>query len=145
TGGVDTTLLANSDRYLAPDGNGTVGTLMWTGYAPIGPEESKNWSVGLVLHPEGSGFSASLDYYDIEYTDRIGGLPFDLAFLQKPHIYGALVTELTPEVAAALIQEALARGAFYDGDTGSQISFGGDPANLRYLLDSRTRNLSSAR
>ncbi len=140
--GTESTLLANSDRYLAPDGNGTVGTLMITGYADIGPEKSENWSAGIVLHPEGSSFSASLDYYDIKYTDRIGGLPFDLAFLQKPEIYSALITELTPEVAGAMIQEALARGGFYDGDTGSQTSFAGDPANLRYLLDSRTRNLS---
>ncbi len=47
---------------------------LFGGNPDLKPEESENWGVGFVWNPM-ADFSASLDYYDIEYTKQITNIP----------------------------------------------------------------------
>lgn len=70
------------------------------GNSDLKPERSTTWSAGLDLHPRSMpGFSLSLSYFSIDYTDRIvTPIPFFTQSLSNP-IYAAFVTR-TPGAGA---------------------------------------------
>ncbi len=45
---------------------------LFGGNPDLDPEESESWTLGVVLAPEASSFTASVDYFHIEITDAIG-------------------------------------------------------------------------
>jgi outer membrane receptor protein involved in Fe transport len=77
------------------------------------PEKAKTWTVGLVLQPAAlSGFSMSVDYYNIKVTDVVGApLPGDL----MAACFGSITAASATDPACTVIRRNPVTGGL-DGD-----------------------------
>ncbi|WP_175597086.1 TonB-dependent receptor [Peristeroidobacter soli] len=120
-----------------PSGNGGLIPMFYlNGSLPITAEQSENIGVGFTFRPESlRGLELSMNYFDIDYTDRIQSAPFDAGALARRGDYGRFISEFANDAAAAAYLDArLAEGWFFMdweeiGSTG-----------VRYLYDLRQQN-----
>ncbi len=120
----------------SPTGQSVVLALF--GFSPeLKPEKAENWTAGIDFEPAGlPGTKLSLTYFDIAYRDRITPGSADFRnFLVLRDIYAPLIAD-NPE--AALVASYFANPSFSN-------SIGATPADVRAIIDVRTRNLSSSR
>jgi outer membrane receptor protein involved in Fe transport len=69
---------------------------------PLSPEKAHTWTVGFDYHPSFlEGAKLSVDYYDVDYRDRIVRPPFDTGVLARTSIYGSLLTPFANDAQAA--------------------------------------------
>lgn len=112
--------------------------LLGTDSASLRPQESDNLSLGLELTPLTlPGLQVAINYYDIEYTDRIANPPPGNVILGNPAAFGSLfIRNPTPaQIAEAIRQGQLGGNPF--------LTFGPfDPAATAVIVDARRRNLS---
>ncbi len=133
-------------------GFGTTQLMAITGtdVASLVPQESESASFGLELAPESmTGFSASLNYYKIRYTNIVatpGGTGDSFAILANPSAYPNLIY-LNPGAALVnqFITEAQRGQGFFAFAPDFSIDPNFTPDMVQVLVDGRRRNLSVVR
>jgi iron complex outermembrane recepter protein len=121
-----------------PGGFSSQIQILGTDSASLRPQESDNLSLGLEFTPEAlPGFQAALNYYDIEYTDRIAAPPGAAAMLANPAVYANLIIR---NPTPAQIAAAIAAG---QGGGNAFLALPGyNPNAVLAIVDARRRNLS---
>jgi iron complex outermembrane receptor protein len=117
---------------VGPDGRTSLHGILYLGGNADGlqPERAKIKTFGLSFRPAGlPGLSTSLDWYDINYQNRILTPGNDLTVLQKPEL--APYVNLSP--TAAQIDAAKANPV-YSGSATEAAS------GIRYIIDGRRQN-----
>jgi len=126
----------------APDGSGTrIPIFYLMGSAPLTAEESDNLALGLTWRSQMlSGFELSLDYFEIDYTNRISTPPYDEGSLSRREDFGDSITEIANDDAAqAYLEARLAAGdSFIDWE-------GIGSTGVRYAFDLRQKNAARTR
>lgn len=124
----------------APDGSGDrIPIFYLMGSAPLTAEKSDNLALGLTWRAV-DGLELSVDYFEIDYTDRISTPPYDEGSLSRRGDFGALIMELpNDEAAQAYLDERLALGdLFIDWE-------GIGSTGVRYAFDLRQKNAARTR
>lgn len=119
-----------------PAGSGNVPVFLLGGTADLKAEESENRTVGLTFRPRSiPGLKLSLDYFDIDYTDRIQSAPFDANVLRRPAELGSLISTLPDDAAALAYRNAIVAsgGTVLD-------SVGTGHVGVRYIYDVSLQN-----
>ncbi len=113
--------------------------LLGTDVNSLGPQESDNVSFGLEITPTSlPGFQVAVNYYDIEYSNRIANPPPSTVILGNPAGFGALFIR-NPTLAQ--VNEAI-RVAGLGGNPFVVLDPTFDPAAVAAIVDLRRRNLS---
>ncbi|MBS0416913.1 MAG: TonB-dependent receptor [Proteobacteria bacterium] len=122
--------------YTSTFANGTIPALVLQGSAPLVAEKSKNLALGFTFKPVPvPGAELSLNYFKIDYTNRISTPPYDDNALSEPTKYGELITGLPSDAGAqAYLNQQIALGDEYFDDIGNGV------AGIRYAVDLRQRN-----
>lgn len=132
----------STGTLFAPDGSGArVPMFYLMGSAPLGPEESDNLALGFTWRPQAiGGLELSMNWFEIDYTDRITSPAFDDGALLRRSDFGDLITELADDAAAAAyLAERIAAGDLWIDWEG----FGS--TGVRYALDLRQKNAARMR
>jgi iron complex outermembrane receptor protein len=112
------------------------------GRASLQPEEATTWSAGLDWAPTGAlqGLTASLTYYDVDYTDRID-VVLNTA-LTNASVYGPFVIRrpAASDAAATAAFNALVQEFLSNPDLQSPAE---PVANINAIIDGRRANLGS--
>jgi iron complex outermembrane recepter protein len=112
------------------------------GRASLQPEEATTWSAGLDWAPSGAleGLTASLTYYDVDYTDRID-VVLNTA-LTNASVYGPFVIRRPPasDVAGTAAFNALVQEFLSNPDLQSPAE---PVTNINAIIDGRRANLGS--
>ncbi|MFL6549060.1 MAG: TonB-dependent receptor plug domain-containing protein [Povalibacter sp.] len=112
------------------------------GRSTLQPEEATTWSAGLDWQPQGvlSGFTTSLTYYDIDYTDRIDVVPNTA--LTQPTVYSPFIVRRPPasDAAGTAAFNAMVAEFFANPDLQSPVE---PVANINAIVDGRRANLGS--
>jgi len=112
------------------------------GRASLQPEEATTWSVGLDWEPMGAlqGLTASLTYYDVDYTDRID-VVLNTA-LTNASVYGPFVIRRPPasDATATAAFNALVQSFLSNPDLQSPAE---PVTNINAIVDGRRANLGS--
>jgi iron complex outermembrane recepter protein len=118
------------------DGTGVAPIFYLMGSAPLTAEESDNIAVGFTFRPQSlPSAELSVNYFDIDYTNRISVPPYDNGTLSRRADFGELVTDIADDAAAqAYLDQRIAMGdVFLDWEeTGA--------AGVRHALDLRQKN-----
>lgn len=112
--------------------------LLGTDVSSLKPQESDNLSFGLEFTPKSvPGLQVGLNYYDIEYSDRIANPPAPTVILGNPAAFGSLfIRNPTQDQVNEAIRQATLGGNVF-------LPIGPfDPATVAVIVDSRRRNLS---
>jgi iron complex outermembrane recepter protein len=130
----------STEEFEAPDGSGLIPAFTLSGSAPLTAEESDNKAFGFTFRPAAvSGAELSVNYFDIDYTNRIAFPPFDLGLLGQPDVYGNLIAGIADDAAAqAYLDSLIAQDWFYIDWVGSGT------AGVRYVVDLRQKNAARA-
>ncbi|GFE82306.1 TonB-dependent receptor [Steroidobacter agaridevorans] len=112
------------------------------GRGSLKPEEATTWSVGLDWAPMGAlqGLTASLTYYDVDYTDRID-VVLNTA-LTNASVYGPYVIRRPPasDATATAAFNALVQSFLSNPDLQSPAE---PVSNINAIIDGRRANLGS--
>lgn len=136
-----------SDLFLGSTGEPAPALYLWGNGLSLGPEESRNWTIGFDVNPTSlPGLSFSSTYFDIDYTDRIRS-PFSNAGLPDPAVtmdplYSAVVTH-NPD--PGYVQEIIANNP---NSRCVRVAGGTcvlDPSQVASIVDARHRNLAGLR
>jgi iron complex outermembrane receptor protein len=125
--------------FASPTGSGNVNVFALQGSGGnLRPETSRNWNLGVEIAPHWlPGAKVSVDYYRVDYSDRIITPPFDTGALRKLDTYGSLITPLSSDAAAAaFLAQRIAQGGQFLDFTGSGST------GVRYIYDARLLNAS---
>ena len=110
------------------------------------PQESKNWTFGFEWSPPNAvDWQVSMNYYRIEYTDRLAELtPFFFEMLNNDEGFDGLAIR---DPSQAQVESFLAIAGLggvpflaFNPDFSDDTNF--DPGSIDVILDQRTRNLS---
>jgi len=110
------------------------------------PQESKNWTFGFEWSPPNAvDLQISMNYYRIEYTDRLADLtPYFVEMLNDEEGFAGLAIR---DPSQAEVESFVAIGELggipllaFDPDFNPDPNF--DPSSVDVILDQRTRNLS---
>lgn len=126
----------------AADGSGAQVPMFYRmGSAPLGPEESENIAAGFTWRPPAiGGLELSMNWFDIDYTDRITSPPFDAGMLMRRSDFGDLITEIGSDAEAeAYLAERIAAGDLFIDWEGSGFT------GVRYVFDLRQKNAARVR
>ena len=123
----------------APPGGDVDELVVFGGNADLRAQTAKTWTLGADWNPPpGSGLKAHLNYYVIEFSDRITNLQsagYNVFYaLPMAAILGPQVVRLNP--SAALVQQLISTPGFANFGTTSLTDFAA-------VIDSRELNLSS--
>lgn len=114
------------------------------GSSTLQPEEATTWSVGLDWTALGAldGLSASLTYYDVDYTDRIDVVPNTA--LTNPAVYAPFIVTRPPasDVAGNAAFDALVQEFLSNPDLQSPTE---PVTNINAIVDGRRANLAGMR
>jgi hypothetical protein len=76
------------------------------GSLPLVAEESENMAFGFTYRPRGpAGLKVSLNYFDIDYTDRIQMPPFDEGVLGRRDEPGEVISDFASDAEAQVYPE----------------------------------------
>nr|WP_255692145.1 TonB-dependent receptor [Luteimonas sp. XNQY3] len=132
----------SSEWLDAPDGSGAqVPVLVLSGSAPLAPEESENLAIGFTYRPAPvPGLELGVNWFDIDYTDRIASPPYDAGMLARRDEFGDLIADLPDDAAAqAYLAQRIAAGDLYIDRTGTGA------AGVHHLVDARQKNAARVR
>lgn len=126
----------SNETYDLADGSGVIPVFYLSGSAPLVAEESDNIAVGFTLQPTFlPGAELSVNYFKIDYTNRISTPPYDSGALARRDDFGTLIMDIPDDAAAqAYLDQRVALGdTFFDSlETGA--------AGVRYAIDGRQQN-----
>jgi iron complex outermembrane receptor protein len=118
-----------------------IGGFFIQGSMPLVAEESENLAFGFTFRPQAiAGLELSMNYFDIDYTNRIQSPPFDAGALSRRDEFGEVISDFASDAEAqAFLDAVLAAGGFFIdweeiGTTG-----------IRFLYDQRQKNAARAR
>jgi outer membrane receptor protein involved in Fe transport len=116
-----------------------------TDVASLGPERSKNMSIGVEFaDPSGQGITVGANYYSLRFRGQITAPPFTTVILGDPTTFAPLIVS-NPSLAAvqvALAAGDLGQGLFaYNPDFSIDTDF--DPSSVDFIIEQRRRNLAS--
>lgn len=122
----------------SPTGSSQQILLLGTDVASLGPQESDNLSFGLEFAPVSMpGLQVGVNYYDIEYSNRIANPPAAGVILGNPAAFGSLfIRNPTPDQVAEAMRLATLGGNPF------QTVGPFNPAAVAVIVDQRRRNLS---
>lgn len=122
----------------SPTGSSLQVLLLGTDVTSLEPQRSDNLSFGLELAPEAMpGFKFGVNYFDIEYTDRIANPPQTALILANPAAFAGLITR-NPSVEQ--VNEAIRIGQLGGNAFTAVGPF--NAAQVGVIVDQRRRNLS---
>jgi outer membrane receptor protein involved in Fe transport len=123
--------------FTNPSGAGTVPIFLRAGANPaLGPERATTFDVSVDFRPmDVPGLKFTLDYYRVNFLDRIIFPTFDPNALLHPNIYGSLLTYLPSDAAAAAYLASLEAMGYQFVDLNGTGSTG-----VRYAYDERYLN-----
>jgi len=126
----------STDAITAPDGVGEALIFDLLGSDELTAEEADSKAFGVTFRPKSlPGLELSVNYFDIDYTNRIGSPPFDLDLLSRRDEFGDLVTEIGSDAQAqAFLDSLIEQGWLYIDFVGSGA------AGVRYVVDFRQKN-----
>ncbi|HEX7011654.1 MAG TPA: TonB-dependent receptor [Steroidobacteraceae bacterium] len=126
----------STEEVTAPDGNGLVPILSLLGSDELVAEESDNKAFGFTFRPRAlPGLELSVNYFDIDYTNRISSPPFVLDLLSRRDEWGELIVDLGSDAEAqAVLDHYLAQGWFYIDWVGTGVT------GVRHVIDFRQKN-----
>jgi outer membrane receptor protein involved in Fe transport len=114
--------------------------ILGTDVTSLGPQESDNLSLGLEIAPASlPGFEFAVNYYDIDYTDRIANPPSAAVILGNPAAFGDLFIR-NPTLDQ--VNEAI-RISQLGGNPFVRVEAAFNPAAVNAIVDLRRRNLSA--
>lgn len=95
--------------FASPTGSGTAPVFVLTGQNPhLGPEKATTFDVGFEFRPAAApGLKLVLDYYHVQFHDRLFTPPFDANALLHPDIYGPLIGQLADDAASGAYLSSL--------------------------------------
>lgn len=118
-----------------------------TDVATLAPQEAETWSFGAEFAPVSvPDLRFGLNYYNIEYEQRIADPPFPGVMLENPLSFSSLISR---QPSVSQVQRAVAIGSsvgrFFDCEfdpiaCSADPNF--DPASIAVIVDARRRNLS---
>jgi iron complex outermembrane recepter protein len=119
-------------NYSDPLANGgaggiTQGAAINGGNVNLGPEKATTWSFGFDWAPPSiPGLAASVNYFDLKYTDQIVTYLANLSILQNPTAFGTVFQRRPSDPAGsaaftALLQGFINEGRVLNGGTAAQI------------------------
>lgn len=132
-------------NYSDPTANGGAGGVVQGaaingGNTNLGPESATTWSFGLEwAAPDDLGFSASVNYFDIDFEDQVIGYLSNLAILQNPAAFGSVFQRRPSDPAGSAAFTAMLQGYINEGRTIN----GGSAANVlttNVFVDGRPYN-----
>ncbi|MGH8187883.1 MAG: TonB-dependent receptor domain-containing protein [Steroidobacteraceae bacterium] len=126
----------STEELDAADGSGVVPILSLLGSDELTAEESDNKAFGFTFRPQSlPGAELSVNYFEIDYKNRISGPPFVLDLLARRHEWGELVTDVGSDAEAqAFLDAQLAAGWFYIDFVGTGTQ------GVRHIVDFRQKN-----
>ncbi|HEX7113806.1 MAG TPA: TonB-dependent receptor [Steroidobacter sp.] len=129
------------EEFEAPDGHGLVPVLELIGSDELVAEESDNKAFGFTFRPHAlPGFELSVNYFDIDYTNRISSPPYVLDLLSMRDVWGELIVDLESDAEAqAVLDQYLAQGWLYIDFTGNGVT------GVRHVVDFRQKNAARTR
>ena len=112
------------------------------GRSTLKAEEATTWSAGLDWAPSGAleGFTASITYYDIDYTDRIDVVPNTA--LTQPTVYSPFIVRRpdASDAAATAAFNQIVADFFANPDLQNPVE---PVTNINAIIDGRRANLGS--
>lgn len=133
-------LVLFSFPFTAPNGVGTVPIFIQQGVtSALGPEKAHEITLGIDYRSKRlPGARLQLNFYDIDYTDRVTQPAFDTTALTHPGTYGALISTFANDAeAGAYMQNFIANGGQFFNLAGT--------TNIRYLYRANTINAASVK
>lgn len=120
---------------------GVVPAFVQSGSAKLGPERARTFNFSADYDPEWiEGLSVGINYYDVQFEDRIIIPSLDANVLNQPAVYGQLISRLADDAAAqAFLDSAIAEGANYIDLLGTGAG------GVRNVVDFRQQNASIVR
>lgn len=131
--GADKGLVISVMDFVDPTASGGTTRTLWvrSGVEGLRPETATIWSLGVDLSPPSlPGFNLSLNYFNVDYSDRIAAPGNDLSPLTKETILADFITR---NPAADLVNHYLSMPSY----TGLPQ----DPATILAFVDGRPRNI----
>jgi iron complex outermembrane receptor protein len=122
-------------------GGGTETAFLVTGSEPLKPETSHSYTFGVDYRPSFmANTRLTLNYFNIDFSNRIITPPFVADALLQPAVYGSLITQFPDDAAAqSFLNEHLIQGAqFFD-------LVGNGAAGIRYALNASQINAAEVR
>jgi iron complex outermembrane receptor protein len=103
---------------------------------PLDPETAESITAGITVTPDfWEGLTLTVEYFDIDFQDRIITPPLDSTMLLQPAIYGSLLTPLADDAAAAAYLNArLAEGYVLNNPFGFPLT------GIRYAYNGLLQN-----
>ncbi|MEJ6008854.1 TonB-dependent receptor domain-containing protein [Novosphingobium aquae] len=117
------------------------------GNAAVGPETAKTWSVGMEVKPDlVPGFTASLNYFNIDYKNVIDTLGNTPAVFSDAALSSFLTLSTASDFTAQLnaIQAQINSG-FYAAPSQFTLFTAGGAPNVYAIVDGRKRNVGRAK
>jgi len=113
------------------------------GNAGVGPEAATTWSLGLELKPDfAPGFNASLNYFNIDYSNVIDTLGNSSSVFSDPALASFVTFSTESDFLAKLntIQSQITSG-FYSAPTAFTLFAPGGAPNVYAIVDGRKNNV----
>jgi outer membrane receptor protein involved in Fe transport len=128
--------LVLTTRVAAPAGGTTPVLVLIQDNQTLSPETSRNNTFGVDYAPQFTAdLRISLDYYKIDFRNRIIKPSFDTGALLRPQVYGPIITGLPDDAAAqTYVNDILDRGGTYFNFTGGSL------AGVRYAFNFQRQN-----
>ena len=116
-----------------PFPNGSTGNVIFYGNRVVGPETSRNLTLGLDFEPPPlPGTRFSLNYYRIVYANRLVQVVADDNIFGNPQVYGPLITNFANDAAAAAFVAGLNPPQMLDDFTSAGTGLAGVRAAFPY-------------
>jgi iron complex outermembrane recepter protein len=126
-------------NQVAPGGTGVVPILRLSSSGlPLRPETARTWSAGIDLNPRfAPGLSFELNYYDIDYRDRILAVPYNSQMLVNRPIYEGIISDFSSDAEVqAYVGNLISAGAQFVDLLGRGLG------GIRTVIDVRQRNIA---
>lgn len=133
----------------APGGVSRQLRLAGTDVGNLVAQEAETWSLGIDVEPA-SGLQIGINYFRIDYENRIENPPLWDVMLSNPAPFASLITRNpTPDDVASAVAVGAASLGFYECDFVEFCTVADpqslDPASIAVIVDGRRRNLSLTR
>lgn len=122
-------------QFSSPEGGTTPALVVIYNGAPLKPETAHNTTVGFDFTPSSvADLQVSLDYFRIDFRNRISTPPFDTGALLRPEVFGPLIQPLADDAA---VQSFVAA---FVADGGQFLDFSGGIVGARNVVNFQQQN-----
>jgi iron complex outermembrane receptor protein len=131
-----------AEPFTSPSGTGKTPVFVLIGGKLLEPEEARTSDFGVDYTPPAiPGLKVGLNYYKINFKNRITTPPFNTTALLQQNVYGQFITPIASDAAAqSVLSSAISGGAqFFD------LTGGSGATGVRYVVDFRQQNAAVVR